>query len=316
MLNIPDRLQNFRRQMKKEKEGFAVTDCDDFSWGKEVKAPSGCCLYHQEDLIMNFSLPQGLEEDLLKRLELVYGIGPVTANKLRSQGTKKLSDLAGIEKWQVKSAFILEAIYQKKWEVLKKAGAIDYEILMFFRPEDFIVIDIETTGLSNTLPLFLVGLLQLSEGKMRLHQFLARDFQEEKPLLEMVKSILENGMVLVSFNGKAFDWPYLKGRYTMHRLPIDWEPRHLDLLPPARRCYRGKFQDCRLKTLEQEVLQLRRIKDVPGEMIPVLYHEFVKTGDFRIIKGIIEHNKQDLLSMVYLLSNIVNVQRAQHDNFS
>ena len=64
----------------------------------------------------------------------------------------------------------------------------------------------------------------------------------------------------------------------------------------------GVLADCRLCTVEAEVLEDEgRDDDVPGHLIPELYHQFVKTQDQAIVKGIVEHNARDLLSLARLI---------------
>lgn len=305
MLNIPERLKNFRRQYKREIPPPAPCKGPDISWGLEMRTESGCCLHHLEELSCNFPITEGIEDDLMRHLELVYGIGPVTAAKLRENGIRTLAQLAADEKWQGKAKPLLHAIRGKNWEEIRKAGAHHYEILAFYQPEDFLFIDIETTGLYSTLPLFLVGILHRSDGKVILQQFLARDFQEEKPVLEAVRRYLEEKSVLVSYNGRTFDWPYLAGRYILHRIPVQHSPHHFDLLPAARKCFKGRFPDYRLKTVEAEILNAAREGDIPGELIPALYHEYVRNKNFQILKGIIDHNARDLLAMFYLMPHLV-----------
>jgi hypothetical protein len=82
--------------------------------------------------------------------------------------------------------------------------------------EDLLFVDIETTGLSSSVPLFLVGALRL-DGEPRLDLFLARDLPEERALLAAFARLAE-GKTLITFNGKSFDWPYIEGRSRAHRL--------------------------------------------------------------------------------------------------
>ena len=71
-------------------------------------------------------------------------------------------------------------------------------------------LDTETTGLSGgagTLA-FLVGLAWFdADGELVLEQFLLREPGEEKALLEALRQRVEECTLLVSYNGKSFDWP-------------------------------------------------------------------------------------------------------------
>src|SRR6185503_18826427 len=126
-------------------------------------------------------------------------------------------------------------------------------------------------------------------------------------LLHGVSESLERRAGLVTYNGKAFDVPIVQNRFTLARRPFDLHTiPNLDLLPPARRLWRGRYENCSLGTLESAVLGLRRTEaDVPGWMIPQLYVDYLRTGDAREMQRVIYHNAEDILSMVTLAATIL-----------
>ena len=173
-------------------------------------------------------------------------------------------------------------------------------------PSDLLFVDIETTGLSSSLPLFLVGALEFSaethEGT--LHLFLARDYPEERSLLQAFHT-LAAGKSLVTFNGKSFDWPYIEGRSVSHRLRFGKPPEHFDMLHFARRQWKNQLPNCKLQTLELYLCGRNRIDDVAGSEIPRTYHEFVRTHaqsgcGAHLMGPILHHNALDILTMAEL----------------
>jgi pentatricopeptide repeat protein len=107
---------------------------------------------------------------------------------------------------------------------------------------------------------------------------------------------------LVTFNGKAFDWPRVK---TRHRFVRDQVPRlpsfgHFDLLHASRRLWKDRLPSIRLQIVEQEILGIKRAGDVPGKMAPFLYFKFLKHPDAALVRGIIEHNREDVRSLIAL----------------
>src|SRR5262249_24346615 len=72
-------------------------------------------------------------------------------------------------------------------------------------------------------------------------------------------------------NGSTFDLPLLETRFIMARGRWPAAMPHIDLLRPARRVWAACFADCRLATLEREVIGLVRDDDIPGGFIPALY---------------------------------------------
>ncbi len=62
---------------------------------------------------------------------------------------------------------------------------------------------------------------------------------------------------------------------------------HLDLLFGARRLWNLRFDSCRLVELENQILGVERQGDLPGEMIPYVYFEYVRTHEiFRLDAGV------------------------------
>ena len=93
-------------------------------------------------------------------------------------------------------------------------------------PEQWLFLDTETTGLAGGTGTyaFLVGLAWWEGGGLEVEQLFMRDYSEERSLLAALAERLAERPVLVTFNGKSFDWPLLETRYRMTRT----------IPPPAR----------------------------------------------------------------------------------
>ena len=168
------------------------------------------------------------------------------------------------------------------------------------RHDDILFVDIETTGLGST-PLFLIGVLAWEGEGMSTWQFLARDYSEESAVISLFSDRLARGKLLVSFNGKSFDLPYIRTRAVATGVRLAAEPGHFDLLHEARRVWGRRMPDCKLQTLERHLCRRTRTGDIPGAEIPEAYHTFVRTGDAAQMAQIIEHNRLDLITMAELL---------------
>lgn len=164
-----------------------------------------------------------------------------------------------------------------------------------------VFLDIESTGLRPSRPLFLVGLLLFCDGQLVLRQYLARHPREEGPLLRDLARELADQQVLITYNGKRFDLPYIEERMACHGVPFSWGKFHIDLLWQARARYRGVLPDCRLATLEENIFSEKRRGDVPGARIPQVYNSFVKKQEPSLMRKILEHNALDLISLYKLL---------------
>jgi uncharacterized protein YprB with RNaseH-like and TPR domain len=171
-------------------------------------------------------------------------------------------------------------------------------------------LDAETTGLAGgagTL-VFLVGVGRFDGAEFLLRQYFLRSPAEEAPMLEALEEDLGVSAGFVTFNGQAFDLPLLEMRYLIglrqHR-SLTGLP-HLDLLHPARRLWRRLLPDCSLSTLERHMLGVTRSEaDVPGELIPAIYLDYLRTGETQGISRVVYHNAVDVLSMVGLATQVL-----------
>jgi uncharacterized protein YprB with RNaseH-like and TPR domain len=179
-----------------------------------------------------------------------------------------------------------------------------------YRLEEGLFLDTETTGLAGgtgTMA-FLIGLGWFNQGRFIVRQIFARDFTEERAALTHLADIVGDRRFLVSFNGKTFDIGLLSTRYIMNRLqdPFTQMP-HLDLLYPARRLIAHRLENCRLVTLEEQILGLVRQDDVPGSDIPQRYFDWLRGGDARLLKDVFEHNRLDIISLAALMGHLTEL---------
>ncbi|MCG0237893.1 MAG: ribonuclease H-like domain-containing protein [Firmicutes bacterium] len=170
-----------------------------------------------------------------------------------------------------------------------------------FDPTRAAFFDTETTGLERGAgtAIFLAGVGRFVGGGFRIRQFFLRDYPEEPAFLQALAAELSEASALVTFNGKSFDWPVLTSRLVLQRQRLPEIP-HLDLLYPARRLWREVVASCRLVDLEAAVLGEHRDGDIPGEQIPRLYFEYLRTGAAAPLEPVLAHNRLDILSLVAL----------------
>ncbi len=165
-------------------------------------------------------------------------------------------------------------------------------------------LDIESTGLFNC-PTFLVGTMFLSGDDFVIRQFFARDYSEEKCLIEIIAKFLREFDSVITFNGKCYDIPFVADRAIYHGLKFGSQSTHVDLLHHSRRHWRGYLPNCRLQTLEFHVCRRKRVGDIPSCEVPRLYHDFVRTGDPYPLVRVFHHNMLDLITMSELLLELM-----------
>jgi uncharacterized protein YprB with RNaseH-like and TPR domain len=177
-------------------------------------------------------------------------------------------------------------------------------------PRRVAFVDTETTGLAGgtgTLA-FLVGMGHFLDGHFRLRQYFLADLGQERAMLRALADYLDGFEAVVTFNGKTFDLPLLETRLLLSRMrPSLTALPHLDLLHPARRLYRDRLESCRLGQLEQSLLGLVRVEDVPGYEIPSLFFRYMRTRRFRALLPVFEHNALDVLSLVTLTVHLAQL---------
>jgi uncharacterized protein YprB with RNaseH-like and TPR domain len=208
---------------------------------------------------------------------------------------------------------------ERVWERHRRHGSIDISDLAEL-PEDLLdslsggaipaagpakwaFLDTETTGLAGGTGTyaFLIGVGSIDSSGFRLRQFFMRDYGEEPSLLSRLTEHLAQFDVLITYNGKTYDQPLLETRFRMSRArhPFD-RLEHLDLLHGARRLWKLRLDSCRLMDLENQILGVEREGDLPGEMIPYCYFEFLRTKQAFKVVPIFHHNAIDILSLACL----------------
>ncbi|WP_318153063.1 ribonuclease H-like domain-containing protein [Metabacillus arenae] len=168
---------------------------------------------------------------------------------------------------------------------------------------DLFFFDTETTGLGggagNTI--FLLGQAQVLEDQVVVTQHLLPKPGNEVALYQSFLNQI-NLKTLVTYNGKAFDWPQVKSRHTLIRNSVPHLPDfgHFDLYHASRRLWKHHLDSVKLAIVEKEILNVNREEDVPGYLAPMLYFQFLQQESPEILTGVLRHNEIDVLSLITL----------------
>jgi hypothetical protein len=221
---------------------------------------------------------------------------------------------------------------ERLWERHRRHGSVDISDLAGL-PEDLLdslsggaiarahptrwaFLDTETTGLAGGTGTyaFLVGVGSIEAEGFRLRQFFMRDYGEEASLLARLSEYLARFDVLITYNGKAYDQPLLETRFRMSRARHPFERlAHLDLLFGARRLWKLRLESCRLVDLENRILGVERQGDLPGEMIPYYYFDYLRSQQALRLVPIFHHNATDILSLACLTAIVPLAFRAPEE---
>ncbi len=176
--------------------------------------------------------------------------------------------------------------------------------------ERVLFLDLETCGLASS-PVFLAGTMFWNGEDFVIRQYFARHYGEEVALLHALDEQARAFDLLVTFNGRSYDAPFLRARALTHRVGLQLPPRHLDLLHASRRRWKGRLPDCRLTTIERHVTRRRRVGDVSGAEVPDLYHAFVRDGDPYPLVPVFHHNLLDVITMAEILDALCRPEKAR-----
>ncbi|NYT17860.1 MAG: exonuclease, partial [Methanomicrobiales archaeon] len=284
---------------------------DEIFRGNEHETYEGVCycIRSEERLDLCDQDRQTLQELFFSDLQLVHGIGPKTEEQLKTRGYRTIPDLVRHQRFGRSAAETLRILSGAEPPAIADLVARwhspshhrSFLTSGFYDSRDLLFIDLETLGLFSR-PIVLFGLAEAKDDSLWVTQFLLRGIEEELPALSAVHELLGENRVIVSFNGKAFDVPYLVERSAFYGRPAGIANPHYDLLHIARKRWRHRFPDCRLGTLEQHLFGIRRTGDIPGAMVPEFYEAYLTTGNPGPLVPIVTHNRQDLVSLARLFT--------------
>ncbi|MCR2820200.1 ribonuclease H-like domain-containing protein [Lederbergia panacisoli] len=174
-------------------------------------------------------------------------------------------------------------------------------------PTDLFFFDTETTGLYGGAgnSIFLLGYARFVGNEFVLRQnFLPEPGFE----VALYKSFLENVdyTTLVTYNGKAFDWPQVKTQHTLVRQHVPKLPAfgHFDLYHASRRLWKSNLESVKLARVEEEILGVKRKDDIPGYLAPMIYFDYVERKNPEAILKVLKHNEIDILSLITLYTHL------------
>lgn len=182
----------------------------------------------------------------------------------------------------------------------------------FFDLDKISVFDIETTGLyPKHDKIILIGFVHIIPGYNdgELVQFFAETSEEEKDILLNTTHEVSESDILITYNGRSFDVPFLDTRckkYSIHSKNIF----NLDLYQLVRNysTLKNVLGSLSQKSMEgfMQIEHLRADEISGGESVN-LYNEYTAndSASFRseeLLKKILLHNRDDVLQLTRLIS--------------
>lgn len=283
----------------------------DIKGSKVIETEYGETLQIVQKEKIDFDLAENnFKNQMNHNLKLLPKIGIKTEEKLKSQGYFTIDSLLHHDSYKdnaqkfiekiddMSFSSIIELLNENKYGRQCKDNLI--KCVSIPDAEDFKFMDIETLGLSN-VAIILIGVAEIKGNKIISSQYFLRNLEEEPAVLDAYFSHLDENSVHVTFNGKTFDVPFIKNRLRYHRLDVDFDLAHIDLMYFAKYLWRDELPDCKLQTIEKYKFGLERVDDVPGQYIPGYYNTYLSENNIGPMIPIIEHNRQDIVSLADFL---------------
>lgn len=152
-------------------------------------------------------------------------------------------------------------------------------------------LDIETTGLSGYADHITTAVVY--DG-CRIRHYVDGD-----NLQDLVGEV-RDCRLLVTYNGKTFDVPFIRASFG---LPMD--QAHIDLrYVLASLGYRGGLKNCE----RQLGLDRDELADVDGFFAVLLWQEYKRTGNPRVLETLLAYNALDVLNLVRLMTVAYNLK--------
>lgn len=293
---------------------YADKSLDDIPNSQVISTSFGDTLKITHCEKINFKITDNnFKSQINSNLKLLPKIGIKTEQNLKSKGYTTIESLTNHDKYcDAASQFITQIDDLSFAEIVnlldknrysKKCRDNVVKAISLTDKENFKFMDIETLGLSN-VPIILIGVAEIKNDKIVSSQYFLRDIHEEPAVIEAYLSHLSEDSVHVTFNGKSFDVPYIRNRCLSNRVDLNFRLPHLDLMYFAKNLWGDELPNCQLQTIEREMFGIEREGDVPGQYIPDYYRTYLSEENIGPIVPIIEHNRQDIISLASFLEKM------------
>lgn len=183
-------------------------------------------------------------------------------------------------------------------EQLYKSKLMDF----YFRHMRIAAVDIETTGLNPSRNKFVLGGIMDLETKV-IHQYFAENRSEESEALSAFIDELSNFDMVITYNGKHFDLPFIQKRADHYEIPFE-SPYNLDLylVLNGHSPIKNFVPNLKQKTVENYMgLWQTRTDEISGAESVELYNLYEKSGDQKLRDKILLHNSDDVLQLARLM---------------
>ncbi|OFI06950.1 putative 3'-5' exonuclease [Clostridium acetireducens DSM 10703] len=188
---------------------------------------------------------------------------------------------------------------------------IPNNIFSSYAMHDIVYFDIETTGFDKEEDkIILVSLgAYKTKSKFVVKQYYAEELDDEIKLLYAFSKDIEGYEKWCSYNGIAFDEPFVEKRMIKNDVSFMFPEKHIDLYRIIRPYYKQLgMERCNLKTVEKYIGINRKDRINGGESVK-LYYEYLKNKDIRLRDTIMLHNYEDVLNLPKIFKLVYKIEQ-------
>ena len=187
---------------------------------------------------------------------------------------------------------------------------IERNVFSSYSMMDVAYFDIETTGFDkeeDSIILISLGGF-ISDNNFSIKQYYAESLDEENEVLFNVCTDLKKYSNWCSYNGIAFDEPFIKRRMEKYNICFELPQHHVDLYRLIRPYYKQLgMERCNLKSVERHI-GIQREDKIDGGISVDLYKEFLITNEQALKHIIMLHNYEDVLNLPKIHEFIFKVE--------
>ena len=253
-------------------------------------------------------------------VSLVYEIGPQRREHLEELGITTISQLAEAETNKVLTRWRQSGKFAPGLDQLRTMQA-HAKALLTYEPQvvghkgvpklsKALILDLEYEA-GYPRQIFVAGVLVVEDGKeVALHQGFADSLRDEGSLLTSLADLLKTYSThsVVTWYGSGADMPVLKEAWARRRLSKkvfrDMEQRHVDLFAIVKKNFRLPISGLGLKDVASYFGYERAHAEMSSLLIPYKYSEFLATGQLTLKQEILDHNADDLRSLLLAWSRL------------
>ena len=193
-------------------------------------------------------------------------------------------------------------------EILPDTNPQYQKIEEYYDPQEVLMFDIETTGLSASSSfIYLIGVNLKKEGCWHIIQLFNDDGMSEPEIISTFMDILKDYKYLVEFNGDSFDIPFVRKRleYINRKQGTDIIDRFDDItkidLYKLIRPYKKALglANLKQKTIER-FLGINRIDQMNGGELINVYFQYLTYKNKKYRSLLLQHNRDDMEGMFFL----------------